>query len=213
MQLHIYITAMITSLFMKIVMGLKIEGYLNIPRRGGLIVAANHVSNWDPIVLGVSTALRRELFFLAKEELFLPNKFYTLLISKYNAIKLKRDGIDKKAIRISSTHLQRGRTIVIFPEGERNRHPEKGLLKPQPGVGYLALKTKSKIIPAYIHGTTERMMALLSRKKRISVRFGKLIDTSQFQQSASLLKRSIALSNYVMKEINFLSSYGKNNIS
>ena len=76
MQLHIYITAIITSLFMKIFMGLKIEGYLNIPRLGGLIVAANHVSNWDPIVLGVSAALRRELFFLAKEELFLHNSRY-----------------------------------------------------------------------------------------------------------------------------------------
>jgi 1-acyl-sn-glycerol-3-phosphate acyltransferase len=202
MQFHLFLSAIICFVFMKVLMGLKVEGHENIPRRGGVIIASNHISNWDPPILGVATALRRDVFFLAKEELFYANKFYSLLISKYGAIPIKRQAIDKKAIRISSFHLRKKRVIVIFPEGKRN--PGKGFLKPLPGVGYLALKTKAKVIPTYIEGSEERMIDLIMRRKRILVRFGNPIDLFQLKSNGSLLKRSIKLSNLVMKEISDL---------
>ena len=115
MQFHIFISALIAFPLARLFMGLKVEGHTNIPRRGRLIIASNHISNWDPPVLGVAVALRREVFYLAKEELFKPSKFYSMLMTKYNAIPIKQQTIDRKTIRVSSFHLRRGRTIVIFP--------------------------------------------------------------------------------------------------
>jgi 1-acyl-sn-glycerol-3-phosphate acyltransferase len=207
MQFHIFISALIAFPLAKLFMGIRVEGHANIPRTGRLIIASNHISNWDPPVLGVAVALRREVFYLAKEELFKPNKFYTLLITKYNAIPIKRQTIDRKSIRLSSFHLRRGRTIVIFPEGKRNKNPKKGFLKPLPGVGYLALKTKTPIIPTYIENSAASMGALLRRKRRVLVRFGRKIDTARWARAKGpLLKRSLDLTNRVMTEIGELSN-------
>lgn len=128
-------------------------------------------------------------------------------MAKYNAIPIKRQTIDRKSIRVSSFHLRRGRTIVIFPEGKRNKNPKKGFLKPLPGVGYLALKTRTPIIPTYIENTAESMGKLLRRKKQVLVRFGKKIDTSPWtRKKQPLLRRSIDLTNRVMQEIRVLSN-------
>jgi 1-acyl-sn-glycerol-3-phosphate acyltransferase len=207
MQIHIFLSAVIAFWLARIFMGLRVEGHTNIPREGRLIIASNHLSNWDPPILGVAVALRREVFYLAKEELFKPNRFYSMLIEKYNAIPIRRQTIDRRSIRISSFHLRRGRTIVIFPEGKRNKHPEKGFLKPLPGVGYLALKTMAPIIPTYIENTAASMGTLLKRKKRVLVRFGKKMDTSPWAgKKGSLLRQSVDLTNVVMKEIAALSN-------
>ncbi len=206
MQLHIFISAIIAFWMARLFMGLRVEGHSNIPRRGRLIIAANHISNWDPPILGTSAAMRREVFYLAKEELFRANKFYSLLLAKYNAIPIKRQSIDRRSIRISSSHLRKERAIVIFPEGKRNRHPQKGFLKPLPGVGYLALKTMTPIIPAYIDNTAAPMFALLRRKRRVHVRFGKSMDTSLWRsKKGTLLSRSVDLTNQVMQRIEELS--------
>ncbi|MCK4396767.1 1-acyl-sn-glycerol-3-phosphate acyltransferase [candidate division WOR-3 bacterium] len=199
MQFHIFISVIITFLFMKIAMGLRVEGQKNIPRDGGVIIAPNHLSNWDPPIIGTSAALRREVFFLAKQELFSSNKFYSLLLSKYNTIPIKRYGIDKKSISASTFHLKRGRTLVIFLEGKRSI--EKSFLKPLPGVGYLALKTGVGIVPTYIEGSAESIIDLIRRRKRVLVRFGKIIDVSKLNTKGSLPERSRALSKLVMKEI------------
>lgn len=180
-------------------MGLNVEGQENIPKHGAVIIAPNHISNWDPPIIAVSVALRREVFFIAKEELFSVNNFYSLLLRKCNVIPIKRQGIDKKAIRLTSFYLKRGRVIVIFPEGKRSRG--KGFLKPLPGVGYFAIKNGIGIIPVFIDGSSERMRNLILRTKRINVRFGKLIDVSKMNLRGSLLKRSHELTNIVMKEI------------
>jgi 1-acyl-sn-glycerol-3-phosphate acyltransferase len=202
MQFHIAISSVVVFIFMKIFMGLRVEGQKNIPRSGGLIIASNHLSNWDPPVIGVSVAMRREAFYMAKEELFQQNKFYSLLLKKYNAIPIKRKGIDKHSIRLVSYNLKKGKVFVIFPEGKRN--PSKGLLKPLPGAGYLALKTKTNIIPAYIEGTAEPLLDLIKRKKRVFVRFGNEIEVGK-RSKGSLLKESVKLSNFVMEKINYLS--------
>jgi len=199
MQFHIFISAVIAFFFVKIVMGLRIEGHKNITKHGGLIIAPNHVANWDAPVIGISAALRREVFFLAKSELFKPNKFFALFIKKYNAISIKRHIVDRKAMRIISFHLKRGRTIVIFPEG--TRYQGKGFLKPLSGVGYFALKNKVKIIPTYIEGTAERMFSLIRRKKKLIIKFGEVIDSSKLNLKGSLLEKSQKITALVMNDI------------
>ncbi|OQX56380.1 MAG: hypothetical protein B5M53_01765 [Candidatus Cloacimonas sp. 4484_209] len=199
MQFHYFFSAVIAFFFMKIFMGLTVEGQQNIPLKGGVIIAPNHISNWDPPIIAVSVALRREVFFLAKQELFKSNKFFALLLKKYNSFPIKRYGVDKKIIRFSSFQLKRGRPIVIFPEGKRN--PKRLPIEPQSGVGYLALKNKVKVIPAYIEGTAEKMIDLIRRKKHVLVRFGKPIDTAKIVQDGSLLKRSRIVTDFIMKQI------------
>jgi len=204
MQVHIFISLILMFLFLKIVFGLTISGQENIPRKGGVIIAPNHTSNWDPPVIAVSIALKREVFFLAKEELFWVNKFYALLLKKYNAFPIRKSGIDKKTIRVASFLLQKGKTIIVFPEGKRNLG--NGFLSPQPGVGYLAIKNKVPIIPVYMSGTTEKMINLLFRKKRVKVIFGKKIDTANFVSNHSLLKDSKKVTDFVMNRIRSLKT-------
>ncbi len=199
MQFHIFITSILTFLFLKIVFGLSVKGQENIPRKGGLIIAPNHLSNWDPPVIAISTALKREVFFLAKEELFWANKFYAWLLKKYNALPVKRYGIDKKSIKMASFLLRKGKTLIVFPEGKRNKG--NGFLNPQPGVGYLALKNKVPIIPVYMSGTTEKLLNLLFRKNRVKVIFGKIINATEFSSNGSYLDRSKKLSRLVMSKI------------
>lgn len=198
MQIHIAIACFVTFIFLKTFMGLRVEGRENIPRSGSLIITANHLSNWDPPVIGVAVAMKREVFFMAKEELFKQNKFYSLLLKKLNAIPIKRKGIDKRSIRIAYSQLEKGRVFVIFPEGKRN--PSQGFLKPLPGAGYLALKTKTNIVPAYIEGTAEPLLNLIKRKNRVLVRFGDEIKIEKGTKG-SLLKKSVELSNHVMQKI------------
>lgn len=66
MKFYAFAKALLT-LFLK-VKGYKVQGLENIPAEGPLIVASNHVSMWDPVIVGC--ALPRQVFFIAKEELF-----------------------------------------------------------------------------------------------------------------------------------------------
>lgn len=126
----------------------KVEGAENLPREGAVIVIANHQSYWDPVVLG--TALRRRVYFMAKEELFrIP--FFGTLIRVLGAFPVKREAYDRRALKVALEHLMRGHVVGIFPEGTRS--PSGELLPPQPGAAILALKTGAPVLPVALIGT------------------------------------------------------------
>lgn len=126
----------------------QVSGRHNLPSTGGMIIAANHNSAWDPILL--ACAINREIFYMGKEELFkkpLGAWFFTSL----HAFPVKRGAIDRSAIRKAISILQAGQVLGIFPEGTR---VEKGqMAEPQSGVALLALKAKVPIIPVGLQGS------------------------------------------------------------
>ena len=118
----------------------------NVPLTGPLIVAANHVSYFDPPALGCE--LRRPLHYMAKQELFrIP--LLGPLIRRLNAFPVNRsqgNAAVKRAVEV----LRSGAAIGIFPEGTRNRD---GTVKPQTGTALLHYLSGAPIVPAYIDGT------------------------------------------------------------
>jgi 1-acyl-sn-glycerol-3-phosphate acyltransferase len=146
--------------------GFRARGSERVPAQGAAIVASNHVSGWDPLLVGL--AVRREVHFLAKEELF-RNPLLRWLITAYNALPVRRGGIDRRALRASLAVLEGGGVVLLFPEGTRSASGE--LLEPKAGVGFLASRAGAIIVPAYIAGSGALGNAFL-RRRPVEVTFG-----------------------------------------
>ncbi|MEW6448107.1 MAG: lysophospholipid acyltransferase family protein [Bacillota bacterium] len=126
----------------------KVEGAANLPAEGGVMVVANHQSYWDPLILGA--ALRRRVYFMAKEELFrIPVLGWVIRV--WGAFPVRREGYDRKALKTAIDHLMRGHVVGIFPEGQRSHSGR--LLPVQPGAAILALKTGVPVVPMALIGT------------------------------------------------------------
>src|SRR5208282_5503013 len=140
----------------------------NIPRQGAFILASNHISNLDPVVLGISSV--RRINFMAKIELFKGALGYVL--THLGSFPVKRGEADFGAMREALRRLKEGRVILIFLEGTRrigNAPP-----KAQAGVGFLAMKSGVPIVPVYVQGTNKVMAPGTKFLKRdhVSATFG-----------------------------------------
>ncbi len=137
----------IAPFFIKL-LKIKVEGKENIPKEGGVIIAANHRSNLDPFVLNL--VVGRPLIFLAKKSLF-EVPLFGAFIKGAGAIPVNRNGRDTTSLKKSLQALKDNQCIAIFPEGTRSK-PGK-FLKPQKGVGLLVSKGNAPVVPTLIEGT------------------------------------------------------------
>jgi 1-acyl-sn-glycerol-3-phosphate acyltransferase len=129
----------------KILYRIEVEGIDNIPKEGRAILCANHISNLDPIVLGIICP--RPISFMAKKELF-SNKLLSKLFYSLNAFPVDRQSSDISAIRKSLEVLRGERLLGIFPEGTRITNIDINSAKP--GISMIGIKSKSPIIPIFI---------------------------------------------------------------
>lgn len=180
----------------KLVFGLKVFKKDGARYNENYIFACNHLSNVDPPLVG--STLDREIYFMAKRELFRSAPF-AWLIRKYNAIPLTRGTFDKEAIDTVVRHLENGKSMMIFPEGTRQRGGTLG--KPRSGVGYLAVNTGVATIPIYVEGSNTLKKTLL-RKKPLRVVIGTPIRMSPRNRSEYRTNESYrAYSDMVMEAI------------
>lgn len=154
--------------FIKWLFGMKIEGRENLFREGPCIITPNHLTFWDPPFIGF--AAKRESFFLAKIDLFLPNPFFAWLIKTFNAIPIKRGQGAISAYERIEEFLKSGKMAIIFPEGTRSKTGE--LLPFKKGAASLACNLRIPVIPAYLKNVKENPLKWILRKKRLSVEFG-----------------------------------------
>ena len=200
MKLHYRIATRIINFVWRLFFGFKVYGGENIPDRGGVIIAPNHLSNYDPPLVG--TAIwTREVFFFAKKDLFVINPFYSWLIKAFNAYEVNIKGIDKQAIRHTEKLLQRGLCVIMFPEGTRSK--KNILLDARPGLGFIAARVGVNIIPVYIQGTNYPLISQFLGKTRAIVIFGEAINPSLF--AGKIRERAEAISDEVMRRIKELS--------
>ncbi len=159
----------LVRVFVLFVFRVKVEGKENFPQSGGAILAVNHRSNWDVIVIGVITP--RILRFMAKAELF-KNKLFGSVISMLGAFPVKRGKGDIGAIKSAMGILKNGEVMLMFPEGRRSvgdTASAKG------GVVVISQMAEVPIIPAYISGEYKFM-------RKLTIRFGEPITISKDQK-------------------------------
>ncbi len=129
----------------KLIYRYKVIGSENMPKQGGVILACNHLSFSDPVLLGL--AQKRRLFFMAKSELF-RNKFASFIIRHLGAFPVERGAGDGKAIKTGEEILCEGNVMTIFLEGGRTKTGE--LMRPRSGCALVAQQTMLPVVPACI---------------------------------------------------------------
>ncbi|MFZ5651108.1 MAG: lysophospholipid acyltransferase family protein [Bacillota bacterium] len=140
----------VCGFFLKTVRRMEVRGAENIPLRGGLVLVSNHRSYWDPVVIGCAMPNTRQIFFMAKHELF-KVPFLGPVITALGAFPVKRGGADRNAIRTALGHLAEGRVVGIFPEGTRSKGED--MLEPHMGAAMLSARTGSPVLPVAVIGT------------------------------------------------------------
>ena len=148
---------------------LEVHGRAHVPATGPVLFVSNHVSVLDPPFIGGASP--RELFFLAKEELF-DVPLFGRFIHALNARPVKRDGSDSRALKATLRLLGENRAILLFPEGTRGVEGRLG--EGKPGAGMLAVMSGAPVVPVYVSGTGRALPPgrALPRPTRVSVRFG-----------------------------------------
>ena len=137
--------------------------------KGGLIVASNHRSFLDPFVIGALLPWRRQIQFVAKVELF-EKRWQGWLLSRLGAFPIRRGQSDETAMETARSAVERGGTVVIFPEGTRIRSGSLG--HPKRGVGRLALESGVSVLPVAVHGTEHVRRGLRVRPRKVKLRAG-----------------------------------------
>jgi cytidylate kinase len=156
----------LAALFARTCLRFQVTGLEGVPRKGPLLIACNHISFWDPPLVGSS--IQREVHFIAKEELF-RNRLFGALISSYNSIPIRRGPQARAALRGAEDVLAAGGAIVIFPEGTRSKSGE--FLPPRAGIARLAAHGRAPVLPVYISGSNEIRRSML-RRSAVRITFG-----------------------------------------
>lgn len=156
--------------FFSIMHSIQWSGAQNVPRTGPVILAANHQSYYDPILIMLATS--RPIVFLAWDRFF---RFPVIghFMRAYDALPVDVEAPEPSSFARLVRVLRGGGMCGIFPEGGRS--PDGSLQRPQPGVGALALQTGAPVVPVAIHGAHRAWPPgrALPRPARIRLTFGK----------------------------------------
>jgi 1-acyl-sn-glycerol-3-phosphate acyltransferase len=158
---------------------LSLRGIENIPRKGGCILAANHVSFLDPPAVAAG-ALFRTVRFMARETLN-TTPFWGWFIKRIATIPVAQDKGDVGALRKSLQVLKDGGCLALFPEGARSAD---GTLQPaKGGIGFLIARATVPVVPAYVDGSFRAFPrnAKWIRPSKVRVFYGKPILPAEFE--------------------------------
>ena len=165
----------------KIFFRYRVAGREHVLSQGGALIAANHASYVDIPFVGGS--VRRRMWYLGRQDLFLP--VFRPILQWLGWIPIRQDRLDRdgfgKAIRL----IQEGKIVVIYPEGTRT--PDGALRRGKPGVGVIVAETGCTVVPAYLAGTREAlpMGARWMSLHPVCVTFGAPIDFRDAEQDRS----------------------------
>ncbi len=168
------------------------SGQEHVPREGGLIVAANHISLVDPVLLGdyLVNGVGRVPRFMAKSTMFQGRGLLPRVMRGARQIPVDRDGTDAaQALEEAVRALERGACIVIYPEGTTTRDPDLWPMRARTGVARLALLSGAPVLPlsqwgaASIHRRGSRRVRLVP-PVAVHYRAGAPVDLSAFAERA-----------------------------
>jgi 1-acyl-sn-glycerol-3-phosphate acyltransferase len=156
---------------MRVWFRIRVEGGDHVPATGPVILASNHRSNMDPVLL--ASALRRPVAFMAKAELFVgPLGWIMRWIGQF---PVRRGGIDREALRRTDAVLARGSMLGLFPEGTRG---DGGFSAVHPGLAYIVVRQRCPVLPVAIFGTerVRRRLGWLPFASPVRIVIGPAID-------------------------------------
>lgn len=132
----------------RLIMKMEVGGLENFPLDGPVVIACNHVTNFD--VFPMQFSLPRPIFFMAKAELF---KFplMDVALRDLGAFPVYRGEKDAWAMQYARKVLENGQTLGMFPEGTRNKGRGLGVAKT--GTARMAIDAKCPIVPMVVTGT------------------------------------------------------------
>lgn len=160
---------------MRIFFGLRTFGRGSVPKRGGVILAVNHASFIDPVVVGCG--LTRPVHYMGRATLF--RGLFAALIRALNAFPVARGGADRRAVKEFISRVRAGNAVMLFPEGTRTRDGRLGPI--MPGAGALAIRAGAPVVPTYIGGTFDAWPRTrkLPRRAPISIHFDRPIRVDE----------------------------------
>ncbi|MEE9366313.1 MAG: lysophospholipid acyltransferase family protein, partial [Dehalococcoidales bacterium] len=156
-----YFTRVVLFLFTR----WRVLGREQIPDEGPLMVVSNHLNLADPPIMGCS--IKRQAMFMAKEELFL-HRIQRYIVRSYGAFPVRRGGMNREALRFAEKWFDRGKVLIVFPEGRRSMEAQiSGAFS---GSALIAVRNRVPILPVGIYGT-EKITGLTwwLRRPRITV--------------------------------------------
>lgn len=130
----------------------RVIGLEHVPHTGAAILAPNHISHFDPPLIGISAD--RQVDWMAMEELF-ANPLLAGLLRWIGSFPVGRGKMDYAAVRTAIERLKRGRMVGVFPEGGLRTGPASVLQGAplKPGVAALAQMTQAPVVPCAVIGT------------------------------------------------------------
>jgi 1-acyl-sn-glycerol-3-phosphate acyltransferase len=177
------------------------------PQTGAFVLAPNHYSEIDPVVMGVvSWKLGRAPRFLTKASLF-KNPVLGWILRTSGQIPVERAGSKSHAaLRAAEELVEKGRMVVVYPEGSLTRDPDLWPMRGKTGAVRIALEQDIPIVPA-AHWGTQALMPRYGKKlslfprKTIHVAIGEPLDLSAYRgrplEPATLLKATGELMNAI----------------
>lgn len=194
----------LTGLFARI----RIEGAENLPREGAYVLAPNHNSEFDPLVVAVAVwRLGRAPRFMAKESLFRVPVLGAALraTGMVPVARATSAAAAKQTIETSRDLVAHGRGVIVYPEGTLTRDPELWPMRGKTGAARLALAGGIPLIPVAQWGVQDIMPRYgrlrFPHRARVSVVFGEPVDLSDLAgpqtPPAELVKATTRLMNAV----------------
>lgn len=169
---------------------IEFRGVENIPHQGAVILCSNHISNLDPIVMGIGV-MHRKVHYMAKEELFrIP--VVSFFVRKFGAFPVKRGLNDRQALKLALQTLRNQHVLGIFPEGTRSKTGKLG--KGHVGAAMFAMRTDAVVIPVAIIGPYR----LFGRLKCI---YGAPLDLSEYKDGEATRDRAREATDEIMAAI------------
>ncbi|HEX6229494.1 MAG TPA: 1-acyl-sn-glycerol-3-phosphate acyltransferase [Solirubrobacterales bacterium] len=156
--------------------------------KGGVIVAANHRSFFDPFIIGGALPWGRPMNYVAKQEL-VQHRWQAWLLSRLGAFPIRRNESDEESMETARLVVERGGAVCIFPEGTRIRRGT--LASPRRGVGRLALQTGAPVVPTAVFGTEHVRRGWRIRPRKVKVRLGRQITFPRVEEPSQALAETV----------------------
>lgn len=164
----LYVIATLIRIFF---LRLRVEGQENVPRTGGCIYAINHTMGPDYVIVGYASP--RQVYYMAKSEIFALHPWLAALVKAAGAFPVQRGKGDIQAIEQAADFVRTGKVVGMFPEGTRSRSGQ--LQRGKTGAARIAMMAQAPIVPVVVINSEPVLRDFLKFKRRplVTVRFGK----------------------------------------